>query len=128
MSGWQLQDLDLRERGDDLRRLDPRGALLLGCRSTPDVEDDLRDRGALVFPAVPDVPFDPYRAHLYTPDELYDGLAHRRLRRHPRRPGLRLGAAHRPTTCTRQLAQALHDLAVDDALDELRARPRGWSA
>ena len=75
VSGWVLQDLDLRERAELLARLDPRGALFLGCRFAPGDERRLRDRGALVFPAVPDVPFDPYRSHLYTPDELYDGLA-----------------------------------------------------
>ena len=75
MTGWQLQDVDLRKRGDVLERLDARGALFLGCPLDPDVEDRLRDRGALVFPEVPDVPVNAYRAHLYTPDELYDGLA-----------------------------------------------------
>ena len=34
----------------------------------------MRHRGALVFPGVPDVPFDLYRSTLYTADELYDGL------------------------------------------------------
>ena len=34
----------------------------------------LRTGGALVFPALPDLPFDPWRSALYTPAELYDGL------------------------------------------------------
>ena len=46
----------------------------------------LREHGALVFHDIPDVPFDAYRASLYTPDELYRGLR-------DRRPVLRLGAA-----------------------------------
>ena len=123
MSGWQLQDLDLRGRGDALRRLDPAGALLLGCRLDADVEQDLRGRGALVFPGLPDVPFDAYRARLYTPDELYDGLA---------------GGGYDATTdatvyawsrshgqdLRASLAETLHDLSVDDALEELvQGRP-----
>jgi predicted Rossmann-fold nucleotide-binding protein len=119
MSGWQVQDVDLRERGDVLRRLDARGALFLGCLLDPDVEDDLRARGALVFPPVPDVPVDPYRSTLYTPEELYDGLA---------------GGGYRDTLDARayawarqdddlrsRLAQALHDFSIDDALTEFLA-------
>src|SRR5688500_10343098 len=75
MRHWRLQSLDLRGRGDVLRRLDVRGALVLGCMLDPDTEDHLRRHGALVFPRVPDVPVDPYRAALYTPEELYAGLA-----------------------------------------------------
>ena len=117
MTGWQLQDVDLRKRGDVLERLDPRGALFLGCHLGPDVEDRLRDRGALVFPEVPDVPVNAYRAHLYTPGELYDGLAHGSY-------GSTLDArTYAWVTRTgddlyAHLARSLHDLAVDDALEE----------
>ena len=115
MRHWRLQSLDLRGRGDLLRRLEARGALLLGCRLDPDTEDQLRRRGALVFPRVPDVPIDPYRALLYTPDELYDGLdsgydATFDARAYVWQRG--------STDLADQLAQALHDHAVDDALAE----------
>ena len=116
ISGWQVQDVDLRGRSDALRRLDPRGALFLGCRMEPDVEEHLRSRGALVFPPVPDVPVDPYRATLYTPEELYDGLAD---------GGYPETVDARAYTWARQdgdlrsgLAQALHDFSIDDALTE----------
>jgi predicted Rossmann-fold nucleotide-binding protein len=122
MAGWRLQDVDLRERADVLRRLDPRGALLLGCALRPASEEDLRRRGALIFPEVPDVPIDPYRGGLYTPDELYDGI----------------GTGYDGTLDARVyawatsqthdlhalLAQSLHDLAVDDALEEFVAGRR----
>lgn len=118
MSGWRLQDLDLRGRGDVLRRLDPVDALFLGCLLDADVEQDLRGRGALVFPSLPDVPFDPYRAELYTPEELYDGLADggydattdAAVYAWSRQHGHDLRAS---------LAKTLHDLSVDDALRDL---------
>src|SRR3954469_4153652 len=75
MDGWRVQDLDLTERSGVLRRLDPRGALFLGGRFEPTVVEDLRSRGALMFPQVPDVPVDVYRTSLYTPAELYDELS-----------------------------------------------------
>jgi predicted Rossmann-fold nucleotide-binding protein len=121
MAGWHLQDLDLSGHTEVLRRLDPRGALLLGCLLAPGDEEVLRGRGALVLPKVPDVPANPYRARLYTPEELYDGLGSTddggsydatldaRVYAWAQRTGHDLQA---------MLAQALHDLSVDDALDE----------
>jgi predicted Rossmann-fold nucleotide-binding protein len=118
LSGWVLQDLDLRDRGDALRRLEVRGALLLGCRLDPTVEDDLRRRGALVFPTVPDVPVNPYRARLYTPDELYDGLGTGSYA-HTRDARTYAWAVTTKNDVQALLAQTLHDLSVDDALAEL---------
>jgi len=122
MRGWQLQDLDLTGREQVLAGLDPSGALLLGCTLSPDVEDDLRRRGALVFPTVPDVPFDAYRSHLYTAAELYDGLD----AGYDHTPDARVYvwslSANHPrlggTSMRDSLAMALHDNAIDDALAE----------
>src|SRR5689334_17566404 len=58
MRGWRVQDVDLTGRSDVLARLDARGALVLGGRLAPGAEEDLRARGALVFPALPDAPVD----------------------------------------------------------------------
>ena len=63
-------------REEALEGLDPRGALFLGCTLSEEAAGRLRAGGALLFPSVPDVPFDPWRARLYTPAELYDGLEH----------------------------------------------------
>lgn len=118
MAGWQLQDLDLTGREDVLGRLDPKGALLLGCRLSDAAADRLQAGGALLFPTVPDVPFDPWRARLYTAAELYQGLdgsyevtVDARIYAWVRARG------HRPALQD-MLAQALHDNSVDDALDE----------
>ena len=113
MNGWHLQAVDLRERGRVLRSLDPCGALFLGCSLEPADEESLRARGALVFPVVPHVPFDAYRAGLYTPRELYDGLA----TSYAETLDARVYAwSQQEQTVDVSLAQALHDHAVDDAL------------
>ncbi len=118
MRRWRLQSLDLRQRGPQLRRLEARGALLLGCELDPGTEDHLRRHGALVFPQVPDVPVDPYRATLYSPDELYAGLA----RGYDATPDARAYAwARASTDLADDLAQALHDHAIDDALAQYAA-------
>jgi predicted Rossmann-fold nucleotide-binding protein len=119
MRSWQVQDLDLTGRTDVLERLDARGALFLGCTMPEATAERLRAQGALLFPTVPDVPFDPWRARLYTPDELYAGLDHgydhtadARIYAWSRRPG-------RHHDLRDLLAQALHDSSIDDALGEL---------
>ncbi len=115
MRSWRIQDVDLRERSADLLRLDARGALLLGCRLEPDTEADLRRRNALVFPRVPDVPVNPYRATLYTPAELYDGLESS----YDATPDAQAYAwSQGSSDLAADLARALHDHAVDDALTE----------
>ena len=120
MRHWRLQSLDLRTRGDLLRRLDARGALLLGCRLDPDTEEHLRRHGALLFPRVPNVPVDPYRATLYSPEELYAGLDGG----YDATPDAQAYVWQRAGyDLADDLAQALHDHAIDDALAEY-TRPR----
>ncbi|MCW2782654.1 MAG: Rossmann fold nucleotide-binding protein [Marmoricola sp.] len=115
LRGWHFQSVDLTGRSDILRRLDVTGAVFLGCRLAPDAEDDVRRRGALVFPSVPDVPFDPYRGDLYTPDALYAGLDGS----YADTPDARIYAwSSAPRSLDRTLAAALHDHAIDDALEE----------
>ena len=124
MAGWRLQGLDLTGHGEALRALDPTGALFLGCRLAPSDEQSLPARGALVFPGIPGVPFDPYRSALYSPDELYAGLSDgygttldARVYAWSRQSAAQDDVAH-------TLAQALHDHAVDDALREYVAGHR----
>src|SRR5262245_55927969 len=74
MNGWRLQSVDLSARTEVLLRLDPAGALFLGCELTDAADTWIRSGGGLVFPTIPRLPFDPYRSSLYTADELYDGL------------------------------------------------------
>ena len=84
------------------------------------MEDSLRGRGALIFPKLEAVPFNPYRGRLYTPQELYAGIADSpyedtpdaRVYQWSIRPGQR-----RRLDAT--LAAALHDHSIGDALDEL---------
>ena len=118
MHDWQVQGLDLTGHEEVLLRLDPQGALFLGCRISEATADRLREGGALLFPRVPDVPFDPWRPLLYTPAELYDGLD----------AGYEASLDARIYAWSRSLpprgplknvlAQSLHDSSIDDALEE----------
>jgi hypothetical protein len=64
MQGWHAQSLDLRGRSAPLQAMDAQGAIFLGCTFDDGVEDTLRGRGALIFPKLASVPFNPYRGQL----------------------------------------------------------------
>ena len=120
LRGWHAQSLDLRGRAAALQRVDVEGAMFLGCLFDDGMEANLRSRGALIFPRLEGVPFDPYRATLYSPAELYAGLA---ASPYEELPDARIyhwsiqpGQRHRVDAT---LASALHDHAIGDALDEL---------
>jgi predicted Rossmann-fold nucleotide-binding protein len=99
-----------------LRHLDPHGSLFLGALLDERSQDYLRDHGALLFPAVPDLPFNAYRSGVYSPAELYDGLA----TSYARTTDARIYAWSRQGNgdLARSLARTLHDHAIDDALSE----------
>ncbi len=133
MRGWRLQDLDLTGRGPALRRLDPAGALVLGGRMATADEESLRHRGALLFPSLPDLPFDAYRSTLYSPEDLYAGLEDGYDASYDGRVYAWSLTTGDPRGDTRgdtrsdvvaALARALHDHAVDDALEEYVASRR----
>jgi predicted Rossmann-fold nucleotide-binding protein len=119
LGGYHLQSVDLSGRADALARLEMTDAVFLGCKfadgSGPGSEADVRARGALVFPAVPDVPFDPYRGALYTPAELYAGLEHGYA---ATLDASAYAWSRSPRALDKSLSMALHDHAIDDAVEE----------
>jgi predicted Rossmann-fold nucleotide-binding protein len=115
MRGWRIRGVDLRRRTAQLVALDPGGALVLGSRMTKQADAHLREGGAVVFPELPDAPVEPYRAHLYTPDELYAGIA----RGYEATPDARIYAWSQfpGRRAQDEVTRALHDAAIDTALD-----------
>lgn len=116
LAGWLIQSVDLTHRTTALRRVDPAGAIFLGCGLTDAIHVSLVRRGARVFPRL-DAPFDSYRATLYTAVELYDTKPYARsldarIYAWQQAQGLQPSL---PAT----LAMSLHDHAMNDALGEL---------
>lgn len=116
LSGWLIQSVDLSERSAQLRRVDPAGALFLGCTLTDRTYLSLVRRGAHVFPPLGQVPFNPYRAHLYTAIELYDAEHYAASLDARVYEWLQARLPH-PELPDR-LAMTLHDHAITDALDD----------
>lgn len=118
LAGVMVQSVDLTHRSAMLRDAVVDGAIFLGCALRPADASHLARSGALVFPRLPDLPFDPYRPGLYTPAELYRGLD----RGYPATADATiLGWARRhlrPGELGADLAVALHDHAITEALEQ----------
>ncbi len=131
-----VQDLDLRAEAALLGTIEGHGAVFLGCTLDSETTVHLYRSGAELFPplqADAQLPFRPYRAGLYTVDELYEGFdpavegsfwkAARDSRIYEY-----FTAVHKrdePVTIMEALAMRLHDHAIEDALQELLRGPAG---
>ena len=121
LSGLRLQDLDLTGAQEALmRRTDLDGLVVLGGHHSQALEAHLRAHGALVFPTDPQAPVDPYRSTLYSPHELYAGLAEHGYGATPDARAYRWSRrADDRHDAFVTLLRAIHDDSISDALDEL---------
>ncbi len=102
------------------------GGYFLGCRLDLAVEHHLRQTGATLFPAFEALPFNAYRASLYTPEELMQGYVRgRRESLSATTDGLiyaHFETYNQPDTVVPilvSLAYRIHDHAIDNALHNL---------
>ncbi|MDT9701871.1 LOG family protein [Streptomyces sp. P17] len=119
LAGFRIQAVDLTDRTRELLTTDTAGAVFLGCPMREDAAAKIRADGAMVFPPVPDLPFDPYRGLLYSPDELFAGLD----KGYEQTPDALSHAWFQRTKADgdifASMLRSVHDDAVSDALDEL---------
>jgi hypothetical protein len=107
-----VQGLDLSALEVDWVALDVDGTLFLGCLFPSEAaEHAVKARGAVVFPRFAERPYDPYRAGLYTPEELL--AVDEQIYAWYEEAGKYL------PDLGEALAQRVHDLAIDDALGDL---------
>ena len=118
MHGWHFQSVDLRGRSAELAQLHVAGAVFMGCTFAAGVEVLLRGRGALIFPSLPHVPFNAYRGHLYTGNELFGGIETGEYEQvlDARIYQWTMEAGQTPALLS-TLATAMHDHAIYHALD-----------
>ncbi|MEU6991352.1 Rossmann fold nucleotide-binding protein [Streptomyces sp. NPDC046465] len=119
LAGCRVQAVDLTERTSALLAADVAGAVFLGCPMREDAAAKVRAGGALVFPPVPGLPFNPYRGLLYTPDDLFSGLAEGG---YEATPDATAYAWFQRTKADgdvfSSMLRAIHDDSISDALDE----------
>ncbi|MEE1834115.1 LOG family protein [Streptomyces sp. SP17KL33] len=125
LAGFRIQAVDLTDRTRELLATDTAEAVFLGCPMRPEAAAKIRTDGALVFPPVPGLPFDPYRGLLYSPDELFASLSDGG---YEATPDALAYAWFQRTKADRDvyasMLRAVHDDSVSDALDELLSGAR----
>ncbi len=128
LSDVVVQGLDLRTDGvgDAVRSVSAENACFLGCKLAPEVEAHIQQTGGVIFPAFVGIPFNAYRAALYTPDELMDGYVRGDRDSFSGTTDGQIYAyyqerksAARATPVMDALAFRIHDHAIDDALHNL---------
>ncbi|MEU9701812.1 LOG family protein [Streptomyces sp. NPDC047981] len=125
LHGFRVQSVDLTDRTFALLATSTDGAVFLGCELQPEAAAKVRADGALVFPPVPELPFDPYRAHLYSPEELFDRVGDAGYEATPdflAYDWFRRTRADGDVFAS--MLRSVHDDAISDALDELLAGAR----
>ncbi|MFF8477850.1 LOG family protein [Streptomyces sp. NPDC015414] len=119
LTRFRVQAVDLTARTEELLTVDTTDAVFLGCPMDPEAAAHIRSAGALVFPPIPGLPFDPYRGFAYTPDELFDSLDDG----YEATPDARAYAWFQRTKADgdvfASMLRAIHDDSVSDSLDEL---------
>lgn len=125
-----LQNIDLAEIEHLLFKMPVAGTIFLGCTLSTEASNSLTSRGAFIFPTIPNLPFQPYRANLYSPEDLFkgfdpedpcsychtpDNLIYKHWQKH--------GKAS-PTSILEGILRRIHDQSITDALLEfLEANP-----
>ena len=117
----RLQDVDLTGACEDALRSYPHrfdGLVVLGGKVSSAFAAQLTRRGAVVFPAHPDAPVNPYRNRLYGADELYADLAAGYGETPDARAYVWSQDARLAHDAYATALRALHDDAIRDALME----------
>ncbi|MFC1853976.1 LOG family protein [candidate division CSSED10-310 bacterium] len=124
LSDSVIQGLDLRDMAAYLTSVSVRGAVFLGCIIPDTLSPHLQKGGATIFPRFENVPYSPYRATLYTPEELFAGFDASDPYSYCHTPDalvyehwVKTGRSN-PNNIVETLARRLHDHAITDAMRE----------
>ncbi|NND74550.1 MAG: Rossmann fold nucleotide-binding protein [Ilumatobacter sp.] len=125
LEGIVVQGVDLSVRSDVIESLSCAGGTFLGNRLEVSTLEHVLESGAVVFPRLPDLPFDMYRPTLYRQGELLTGWVPGEPESFERDALDSLIYAWSTDRDTGEniavidaLATRLHDHAIDDALAE----------
>lgn len=114
-----LQDLDFREVKIDWMGTVIEHTTFLGCDFHPTDELILREKGAFIYPRLPDLPYNPYRKALYTWQELMQGYTPEQDNSLDWAIYQHFSQCRFNPSINEALNQRIHDHAIDEALRDL---------
>ncbi|MFC2125894.1 LOG family protein [Bacteroidota bacterium] len=115
-----FQNLDLSAVEGEFKSRLVKNCIFLGCTISDSLHSYLSKGPNLIFPQI-DVPYNPYKATLYSIDELYDGFNPSNPDSYKLTPDFRIyeyyneKGKYYPDTIFETLAQKLHDHSITDA-------------
>ena len=119
-----FQGLDLQKFTKEITASDLRQTVFLGCHLEHDAQEAARKGGAVIFPNLPNLPYQAYRGELYSADVLmgdyvpgdpdsYAKTLDGRVYSH-----YMMNGKDSPYSILETLAQRLHDHSITDAVEE----------
>jgi predicted Rossmann-fold nucleotide-binding protein len=129
LAGCVFQDLDLTSYTEALLASSLADSIFLGCLLDPKTLSHAQADGALIFPRIGGIPYDPYKGSLYTISELYDGFDPAVPGSYARSLDARVYAhvqatGGEDTPLKEALARRLHDHSITNALREILLEQR----
>ena len=119
-----FQNIDLSSVENDFKSRLVKNCVFLGCEISDSLHAYLSKGANLIFPQM-DVPYNPYKATLYTTNELYSGFDPLDPETYKITPDYRIfeyyneKGRYYPDTIFETLAQKLHDHSITDAFMDI---------
>jgi len=124
LSHVACQDLDLYKVNGILQNVEFRKCMFLGCNISAEMQMKLLKNDNLIFPKL-DVPYNPYRARLYSISSLYEDYNPDKPESYELTPDYKIykyyrdRGKHFPDSIYETLAQKLHDHSITDAMMDI---------
>ncbi|PIZ75357.1 hypothetical protein COY05_04440 [Candidatus Peregrinibacteria bacterium CG_4_10_14_0_2_um_filter_38_24] len=114
-----IQDLDFKKEKLDWANIKLANTTFLGCDMDDETESILRQKGAIIYPKVVGLPYNPYRKSLYTWEELIQGndmesgeILDTKIYNH-------FVSFKNSGDINEALCERIHDHAIDDAIYDI---------
>ncbi len=120
-----VQGIDLSEVNIDWCNISIDNTVFLGCTLKKEDKSQLINQGAIVFPKVDHLPYDPYRTKLYTWQELMDGYDPNKDQSKDLKIYRYFIQYKFNPPVNEALYQRIHDHAIDDALRDFAGFQEG---
>ena len=114
-----ILNLDLKKDKVDWSNIKLANTTFLGCDMDDETEQLLRKKGAIIYPKIVGLPYNPYRKDLYTWQELMDGYDVDNDKSLDLKIYNHFLSFRNSGDINEALCQRIHDHAIDDALCDL---------
>lgn len=120
-----IQDLDFRKHAINWEDSELKNTTFLGCTFLEKDELLLRKKGAIIYPRLEGLPYNPYRKTLYNWKELMEGYEPENDQSNDIEIYKHFSDSRSNPDINEALAQRIHDHAIDDALRDLIGMTKG---